>query len=274
MPPLQLTDTHCHLDFKRFNQDRAKVIARAISNGLTRILNVGIDLESSREAVRLAQDHDQIYAAVGLHPNSATLWNSNLLSQLRDLASHPKVVAIGEIGLDFYRDRAPQDLQKRVFHTMLTLASDLDLPVVIHNREATSEVLDMLEAWYNSLESSGSIVAQCPGVLHSFSGDLPDATRAMHYNFLIGISGPVTFRNAHELQTIVAELPDDSILIETDAPFLTPHPYRGKRNEPSHVRFVAAKIAELRETSLIDIARITLENSNRIFNWDQTVDNS
>jgi TatD DNase family protein len=262
-----LTDTHCHLDFNRFDEDRALVLARAWEAGVIRVLNPGIDLESSRAAVKLAESNEQVYAAVGLHPNSAMAWNENTLLELRALAEHPKIVAIGEIGLDYYRDRAPRELQKQVFLTQLDLAASLQLPVVIHNRQSTSDMLEILVEWQAKLVSEGLSLAERPGVLHSYSDEIEPALKAIEHNFFIGFTGPVTFHNARDLQKVAAALPEQHILIETDAPFLTPHPFRGKRNEPARVLLIAEKIAELKKQPIDSIARLTTENAARLFHW-------
>lgn len=262
-----LTDTHCHLDFEWFDKDRDQVVERAREAGITRILNPGIDLASSHSALELADRFTEVYVAVGIHPNSASTFNQESMPRLRELASHPKVVAIGEIGLDYYRDRAPRDLQQRIFRLQLELAAESGLPVVIHNREATADVLQLLLEWQTQLVEAGSVLAQRPGVLHSYAENEENGRKAIESNFTIGITGPVTFRNAPELQRVVASLPVTHLLIETDAPFLTPHPLRGQRNEPALVRWVAEKIAELHSSSVSEIARETSQNADRLFNW-------
>jgi TatD DNase family protein len=262
-----LADTHCHLDFQRFDEDRDQVVDRAREAGLTRILNPGIDLASSQAALVLAEKYPELYVAVGVHPNSAGTFDQSTLPRLRELASHPKVVAIGEIGLDYYCDRAPRDLQRRIFRLQLELAVESGLPVVIHNRQATEDVLEELIEWQVQLVKAGSTLAKRPGVLHSYSDNIENGRRAIEINFYIGITGPVTFRNAPELQQVVTSLPAEHLLIETDAPFLTPHPLRGQRNEPAFVRRIAEKVAELRSRPLSEIARITSENAGRLFNW-------
>ena len=262
-----LADTHCHLDFNSFDEDRDQVLARGREAGVERILNPGIDLDSSRNAVDLAESRSQVYAAIGVHPNEANSWSADVLLHLRQLARSPRVVAIGEIGLDYYRDRAPRELQKRIFQEQLALATELGLPVIVHNRQATADILDILSAWQAGLVAASTPLAAKPGVLHSFSADLESALQAINLNFFIGITGPVTFRNAPDLQNIVAELPLDHLLVETDAPFLAPHPYRGKRNEPAHVRLVADKIAELHAQSFESVSQSTSTNAERLFAW-------
>jgi TatD DNase family protein len=204
-------------------------------------------------------------------------WDKNTLGELRELAMHPKVVAIGEIGLDYYRDRAPRDVQVRAFELQLELAAEIDLPVVIHlrnrsveDRRAALDVLDLLTAWRAALDSSHSALVERPGLLHSYSDSLEAAKQAVQLNFWIGISGPVTFKKAEELRKIVKALPLERLLVETDAPFLTPHPYRGKRNEPAYVRFVTEKIAQVRELPIKTVADITTENAKRLFHWQVT----
>lgn len=263
----RLTDTHCHLNLNIFREDLPDLLARAWREGLDRILIPGIDIETSRIALSLAEQHDHLFAAVGVHPGEAISWDHNSLSTLRRLAQHPKVVAIGEIGLDFYRDRSPRPLQKQVFNGQLELAGELGLPVVIHNRDAIDELWTGLSSWQESLVQSGSPLARHPGVLHSFEGQLTDAQRAAEKGFFIGISGPVTFKNARERQEVAAGLPLDHLLIETDAPYLTPHPYRGRRNEPAYVAYVAEKLAMLHHQTLESTVQVTWENANRLFDW-------
>jgi len=262
-----LTDTHCHLDFDRFEGERYQVMARARAEGLIRLLNPGITVESSRSAVNLAEEFAEVYAAVGVHPNDGMSWDWSTISELRDLASHPKVVAIGEIGLDYYRDRTPRNLQIKIFQAQLDLAAELDLPIVVHSRDAMEDVQAILSEWQKNLEYSHPRLADLPGVLHSFSGTEMDAENIRKSNFLIGITGPVTFHNALDLQELVMRLPLDCILIETDSPFLTPHPNRGKRNEPARVRLVAEKIAELHQEAYNTVTHITAANAARLFRW-------
>jgi TatD DNase family protein len=265
-----LVDTHCHLNFDLFDQDREQVVARARQAGVEYIVNPGVDLETSRSAIQLAASYPEVYAAVGMHPNDIQEWDERALDQIKTLAGSPKVVAIGEIGLDYYRDNTPHDLQKQVFQQQLELAASLSLPVIIHSRNASPEdqqaildILNILEAWQSGLDKQFSPL----GVLHSFSSDLDAAKSAIKLNFLIGITGPVTFRNAPELRHVVQQLPLEAVVIETDAPFLTPHPYRGKRNEPGLVRLVADKVAEIHNLPFNEVADITKSNAGRLFNW-------
>lgn len=260
-------DTHCHLDFELFEPDREVVIERAEKAGIIRILNPGIDIKTSIAAVKLARQYLPVYAAVGVHPNDALTWNEGTLQQLSELAKQPKVVAIGEIGLDYYRDYSPKDIQLKIFQEQLTLAASLQLPVVIHNRNATQDLLNILEDWKDYLVQSGSTLVGAPGVLHSFSADLPSARQAISLGFFIGFTGPITFRKADELRSVLSELPMNCILTETDAPFLAPHPHRGARNEPAFVRLVAEKIAEVRGMDIHALTEAVRINAETIFHW-------
>ena len=259
---MTLTDTHCHLDFYDFDDDRAVVLARGWEFGIKRILIPGIDLQSSKSAIEIAEANQQIFAAVGVHPNSANKWDTRTIGFLDEMTPHPKVVAVGEIGLDYYRDWTSPQLQKRILYEQLNLAQHLNLPVIIHTRNANPEdrtcITDTLE-----------ILAeyQVTGVLHSFSGNIDEAEQAIALGFFIGITGPVTFKNAIELQKVVASVPLDRLLIETDSPFLAPIPNRGKRNEPAYVQYIAEKIGKIHNQSSDAVAEITAANARRLFQW-------
>lgn len=269
-----LIDTHCHLDFQAFDADRAETLKRAQSAGVGWVLNPAIDLETSRAILLLVQEYPSLFAAVGVHPNSALTWNEDSFDELCELAASDKVKAIGEIGLDYFRDRAPKSLQQEIFRRQLDLASRVNLPVIIHSRDssptdpqATQDLLGILEEWQGNLRAVGSPLADRPGVLHSYASSIELALQAVELGFFIGITGPVTFQNAKDLQKVVTGLPLERIVIETDAPFLTPHPYRGKRNEPAYVRLVADKIAELQGLDREVVAKHTTSNAERLFNW-------
>ena len=262
-----LVDTHCHLNLNIFQDDLAETPQRAWDAGLERILIPGIDVATSQAAVALCDRYPNLYAAVGVHPGDASTWNDNSLTILKDLASHPKVVAIGEIGLDYYRDRSPRPLQRVVFRAQLALAGQLNLPVVLHNRESLDDLSAELFYWQEQLAASASPLASRPGVLHSFDGDLPTAQRFVARGFAIGISGPVTFKNAALRQQVASQLPLEHLLIETDAPYLTPHPYRGRRNEPAYVAQVASKLAELHQQPEEVIWRVTWNHAVQLFHW-------
>jgi TatD DNase family protein len=262
---MKLTDTHCHLDFTHFDKDRDKVVSQALEAGLVRMLVPGIDVSSSQAAIRLADKYSQVYAAIGVHPNSGRTWDIGTLQKLQQLAQHPKVVAIGEIGLDYYRQSTPHNIQRKIFSLQLELAYDLELPVIIHCREAYHAILELLTDWLHKISSEN--LSTAPGVFHSFSGNIEQAKLLLEKHFSFGISGPVTYKNTDRLRNIIIELPLDRILIETDAPYLTPHPRRGKRNEPAYVCYIAKKIAEMFGLSPSEIGDITSENGKRLFNW-------
>ncbi len=294
-----LTDTHCHLDFHKFDEDRAAVIERAKKADLVRILIPALSVTSSLSAIKLAESHPMLYAAIGVQPNESLTWTENTVDELRTVINpHPnprsrgvpspsgrgargegKIVAIGEIGLDYYWEAAPHDHQQRVFRAQLDLAAELNLPVVVHLREkgdaaggpCADDAMSILEEWVAGLGADKEALRKNPGVLHSFSGSLETAQRAISLNFCIGITGPVTFKNANQKQELVAQLPLEHLLIETDAPYLTPHPHRGKRNEPAFVYEIADKIAQLQSRNLEDVAAITTANAARLFSWGEVV---
>jgi TatD DNase family protein len=250
---MHLIDSHAHLDFPQFDDDRDAVIARAQEAGLTAIVNIGTNLASSRASVALAEKYDFIYATVGIHPHDAETADQDALDELRALARHPKVVAIGEIGLDYYRDYSPRRAQRQAFRDQLALASALERPVVIHSRDAHDQVFAALREWEGT------------GVLHTYAAGLEYLDEAIEMNFNIGISGPVTFSSAESLRAVARAVPLDRLLVETDCPYLTPEPYRGRRNEPAYVKRVAEAIAEARDEPTEHVADATVENTRRLF---------
>ena len=254
-------DSHAHIDGPEFDEDREEVIQRARDAGLSAILNVGTGDPHSgalERAVELAREYEDIYTAVGVHPHDARLFDDRAEQRLRELIKEgTRVIAWGEIGLDFHYDNSPRQVQMDVFRRQLHLARDANLPVIVHTREAEKETIDLLKS-----EWAGS---NLPGIMHCFSGSLALAEKAIELGFLISFSGIVTFKKADELRAVAHEVPLDRLLIETDCPFLSPIPFRGKRNEPAHVVEVAKCLAQLREVSLQDIARITTENFTRLF---------
>ena len=254
-----LIDSHCHLDFSKFDRDRDAVVRRAREAGVELIINPGYNLESSRRAVALTERYPEVYAAVGVHPHEAKTVTDEVIAELRLLAAQPKVVAIGEIGLDFYRDLSPRDVQRRVFRQQLALAADLELPVIVHSREAHDDVMAIL------MENIQYPISSFKGVLHAFSGDRAMAEKVFDLGFCLGIAGPVTFRNARRLRALVRELPLKRLLIETDAPYLAPHPYRGKRNEPARVALVAAAVAELHGVGETEVGEQTAAAARQLF---------
>jgi TatD DNase family protein len=264
---MRLIDTHCHLDFDAFNADREGVVERALKAGVEKIVAPSVDIENAQRIKRLAEDYPCVYAAVGVHPNSSLTWDKNSAEKIRELARDSKVVAIGEIGLDYYRDSAPKETQRTVLEAQLNLAAELDKPVIVHNRNAANDVIEILLEWQESLIAAGSDLASRPGVLHSFSGDLDSAAKAVAGNCMIGFTGPITFKNARGLNDVAAFVPLESILVETDSPFLAPHPLRGQRNEPANVRLVAEKIAAIKNIPLEQVASTTSENARRLFRF-------
>jgi TatD DNase family protein len=258
-----LIDTHAHLDFHQFDPDRKAVLRRALDAGVGTIVTIGTDVATSRAAVDLATRYSGVFATVGMHPHDAKALDGDALAALRELGRGPKVVAIGEIGLDFYRDRSPRDVQRRAFRAQLAWAAVLGKPVVVHDRDAHDEVMSILIDWAAGLRHTP--LAGRVGVLHTFSGDVPMARRALEAGFYISVSGPVTYKNARELPEVVRAVPLDRLLVETDCPFLAPEPHRGKRNEPAYVRFVAERVADLKGVPIDEVARATTENARRLF---------
>jgi len=250
----QLVDTHCHLDFDSYANDLDEVLGRAAAAGVGRIIVPGIDLASSQAAVWLAERHESILAAVGVHPNSSAGWQDEWLVELRQLANEGRVVAIGEIGLDYYRDHSPSAVQQQAFAAQLVLAAELNLPVIVHNRQADEDVLTWLRRFGDGR-----------GVLHSFSSSWRVAEAALTQGYYLGFTGPITFKKAETLREVAAQAPHDRVLVETDGPFLTPHPYRGRRNEPAYVRQIAARLAEVRGVPEHAIAGQTTSNAARLF---------
>lgn len=254
---VSLTDTHAHIDGKEFLVDFDSMLDRAAKAGVTRIIAVGGDIESSRRAGQLAMDHEHIFCSAGIHPHDASRVTEECYGIIADLASsNPKTVAIGEIGLDFYRDRSPRDIQETVFRRFLIMAAELSLPVIIHDRDAHETILKILRE-----ERSRGI----RGVLHCFSGDLAMARECVDLGFFLSIPGTVTFPSNGQLREVVREISIDHLLLETDCPYLAPVPFRGKRNEPAHLRITAEKVAELKGLSLQDVARVTTLNADTLF---------
>jgi TatD DNase family protein len=256
---IQLIDTHLHLHLAEFAADREQAIARAHAAQVTRLVEVGYDLESSHAALALAAAHPAIYAVVGIQPHYAAHADADWLAEIRRLAAHPKVVAIGEIGLDYYHDRAPHAAQERLFRQQLALARELDLPVVIHTREAQADTVRILR----------DAARGQPGIMHSFSGDWAYAEACLEVGFMLSFSGPVTFNKATDLHEVARRAPLDRILTETDSPYLAPHPLRGKRNEPANLRIIAERLAALREIALEELAQAVWRNAMNIFKLPQ-----
>lgn len=250
-----LFDTHAHYDSGAFNGDRMEVLASMPAQGVELILNPGCDLESSRAAVTLADAFPFVYAAVGVHPSDCETYTGQVEEELRQLAAHPKVKAIGEIGLDYYwKDNAPAQTQQQVFHRQMSLAEELGLPVIIHDREAHHDCLEVVKAH-----------PKVTGVYHCYSGSLEDAKILVKLGWMLSFTGVVTYKNARKSLEVIDWLPMDRIMIETDSPYLTPEPFRGKRNDSGHVHLVAETIARVKGMEPEKVARITLENGKRFF---------
>ena len=272
-----LTDTHCHLNWNKFDIDRADVIARAKVAGLARLLVPGVDLRSSKEAIHLAESNESIYAAVGFHPTDLDKFSEQALAEIQELVKHPKVVAVGEIGLDYYwvKEVEKRSIQREIFKRQLAFAAAVNKPVVIHMREekdawfgdASADLLKILSGWHGDLKAKNPALAEHPGVLHSFNGTLDTAQKAIALNFFIGVTGPVTYKTADQKRQIIYQLPITSLLIETDSPFLAPVPHRGKRNEPAFVVEIADKIAQVQSRSMEEVAAATTANAARLFQW-------
>lgn len=259
-PARMLVDTHAHLTMPEFAPDLPAVLDRAAAAGVSTIVCVGLDLPSSSEAVGIAQRYPQVVATVGIHPNECAELVDGWLDRLRALSGLPGVVAIGEIGLDYYRQRTPRERQREVFRAQLALASEVGLPVVIHNRASDQDMAEILLEWAVSLP------AQHPrGVLHCFSGDLTWMRDCCQAGLYLSFAGPITYHNARKAAEMAAAAPGDRLLVETDSPYLAPHLYRGKRNEPAFVRLVAERMAELRGGSFDSIVEITGQNAARLF---------
>jgi len=248
-------DSHAHIQLSQFNRDRDAVLKRAHEVSVSHILAIGFDMETSLGAIELAEQHTHIYATVGMHPHDAKDLTDDTLKTFRELAAHRKVIALGEMGLDYYRDLSPRPGQKEAFEKQLDLAEELQLPIVIHNRDAYMDILPILEARQGRIR----------GVLHCFTGDVELMHRSLAIGFHIGIGGIVTYPNAKDVQAVAQEVPADKLLIETDCPWLTPQFRRGKRNEPAYVHAVAEKIAELRGTSIETIGETTTDNFQKLF---------
>lgn len=259
-----LVDTHCHLDSSSFDEDRIDVLLRAKEANITCQIVPGTTYKSCVNILDLCEIHNNMYAAIGIHPNNENI-SINQVMSLEKLLNHERVVAIGEIGLDYYRNTSEKHTQWEVFTAQLELAKRYNLPVIIHCRDAIDDILNILITWQNDLLESSKELAKNPGVLHSFSSDLIHAEQAVENKFYIGISGMITYKNNLKLHEITRKVPIESILLETDSPFLTPHPFRGKRNEPAYLRYIADRVAELRNVSTKEVSIKTNANANRVF---------
>ncbi|QED45873.1 TatD family hydrolase [Cytobacillus dafuensis] len=249
-------DTHAHLNAEQYNDDVREVIDRALGEGVSRIVVVGFDRPTIEKAMELVEQYDFIYASVGWHPVDAIDMTDADLKWIEELSQHPKVVALGEMGLDYYWDKSPKDIQKQVFRKQIQLAKKVKLPIIIHNRDATADIVEILKE--EGAEEVG-------GIMHCFSGSPEIAKECVEMNFYISLGGPVTFKNARKPKEVAEVIPLEKLLIETDCPYLAPHPYRGKRNEPSYVKLVAEQIAEIKGVTLEEVAEATTSNAKKLF---------
>jgi len=249
-------DTHVHLNAEQYNDDLEEVINRALDAGVKQMVVIGFDRKTIERAIALAEQYEFIFAVVGWHPVDAIDCTEEDLNWIESLAKHEKVVAIGETGLDYYWDKSPKEVQQEIFRKQIQLAQRVNLPIVIHNRDATEDVIRILQEEH--AERTG-------GVMHCFGGSVETAKVCIEMNFMISLGGPVTFKNAKKPKEVAAEIPLEWLMIETDAPYLSPHPHRGKRNEPSLVPLVAEEIARLKDVPVEEIARVTSENAKRFF---------
>ncbi len=252
---IELFDTHCHLDDEKFDEDREAAYERLRARGVTRAVCVGSDLRTSESSLRFAQTHEGVWAACGVHPHEAAAAPEDYLDKLRAISREEKIVAIGEIGLDYYYDLSPRDVQRRVLNEQLDLACELDLPAIFHIRDAHGDMLDIFRA--------RSVLPR--GIIHCFSGSRETALEYVRMGFYISFSGPVTFKKAPNLQAAAQAVPPERLLIETDSPYLAPEPVRGRRNEPANVYYVCEKLAALRGMTMEETAALTAENGCRIY---------
>lgn len=253
---MMLFDTHAHLNAEQFDEDLQEVIDRATQAGVENMVVVGFDRPTILKAMELIEEYDFLYASVGWHPVDAVDMTDEDLAWIEDLSHHRKVVALGEMGLDYHWDKSPKEIQKEVFRKQIRLAKKVKLPIIIHNREATADIIEILKE-----EGAGEV----GGIMHCFSGSVEVARECLDMNFYISLGGPVTFKNARKPKEVAEEIPLDKLLIETDCPYLAPHPLRGKRNEPSYVKLVAEQIAELKGIPYEEVARVTTENAKKVF---------
>lgn len=253
---MNLFDSHCHLEDERFLEDRADVLARMKDAGVNRCILAGSDMDTSDRIVQLTREHTNLYGVVGVHPHEAKTWTDDCEQRLSEWITDERIVGIGEIGLDYYYDLSPRDVQKDVFVKQLLLARRLSVPVCFHIRDAHGDVIDILRYHKNELPK---------GVVHCFSASLESMRIYLDLGYFIALGGPVTFKNANKLLEVAREVPADRLLLETDSPYLTPVPMRGKRNEPAFVQYVAQRVAELRGLSAETLAEITTRNTCRLF---------
>jgi TatD DNase family protein len=264
-------DTHCHLNFDTFSSDLQEVFSRAKNSGVDLFINPAINLDSSAQCMALAEKYTNVYSAIGVHPNEINgLSKAEFIGTLSFFIGHEKLVAIGEIGLDYYHNQFDHEKQKEIFLAQLNLALSNHLPVIIHSREAICDVLDIITGLYSKAAPYDQYSQR--GVLHAFEGDVEDALQAIEYGFYIGIGGPVTYKNSLKKQNVVKNIPLTSILLETDSPFLSPEPLRGRRNEPSNIAIIAEIISKLKECDIKQVENQTTKNARTLFHIGEEID--
>jgi len=250
-----MIDSHCHLNFNKFDGRRDELVAAASEAGVHTIVNIGIDLVTSRESIDLAERFDNVYATVGIHPHDSETFSDEALRQIREWTEHSRVRAVGEIGLDYYRDYAPRPTQQRAFQAQLELAGELRMPIVIHTRAAFRETVDMVRQHGSGIPG---------GIFHCFPGDERDAAEVVDMGFVIGVGGSITYKKSKMARTAAA-MPLDKIVLETDAPFITPEPHRGKPNQPAYIAIIARKLAELQGVPIEEVEKLTDRTCQKIF---------
>jgi len=250
----RLIDTHAHLDFDNYKENIDEIIQKAQSAGVEKIIVPGVTLEDSQRIIDLIEKYDNLYGAISVHPSEVKNWHEDFYLELKNFAQHEKIVAVGETGLDYYWDKSYVETQKHVFRRHLEMAEELDVPVIVHNRDAHADTLEILKEYPN-----------VKGVMHCFSGSADFALECIKLGYYIALGGPVTFKNAKKAKEVAQQIPLEYLLLETDSPYLTPHPYRGEENDPSKIVLAAQTIAELRDLSMEKIANITSDNAERLF---------
>ena len=255
---MRLIDTHAHLDFNDYNQDREEMFNRAREIGVEKIVDIGADLEGSRRAVELAEKYDHVYASVGIHPHEADTVNEESLAEIRALTASPQVKAVGECGLDFYYDNSPREIQKKAFKKQLQLAVEVELPVVVHSREAAAETINILD---QAPDFNQNVIFHC------YAYGPKEIEEIIKRDYYVAFGGLITFNSAQPIRDALKKMPLDRILLETDAPYLTPAPHRGKRNEPAYLKHILKKAAAIKEINTEEMAKITTENAERIYNF-------
>ena len=257
-----MVDTHAHLDMSAFDEDRKEVIARALDAGVSTMIAVGTNLESSKRAIKLAEEYPEILSAVGFHPHDVATVDKADIAFLGEIANHPRVVAIGEVGLDFYRDYSPREAQLQALKWQLELAAKLELPVIIHCRQAERDMMNLLFDWVSSYKGPRG---QGRGVIHCFSGDSDNAKRYLEMGFYLSLGAYIGYKGSESAHDVIRSIPEDRLLVETDCPFLPPQSHRGRRNEPSYLPLTIEVLAGIRGESSGEVARKTTENAHRLF---------